>query len=224
MAAEIGKTFLFRLSSPDSAWTIDLKNGKGSVAQGGDKADCTLDISDADFRAMVAGKADAMKLWTEKKLKIGGDIMASQKLMFLKKIDPKRAIEVVAKLRGGGGAKAAAPAATAAAPAASKASQAPAIFKALGERLAKTPGLAKEVGAVVAFVIDGKTWTVDLKSGNGAVKEGDGKADVTLKMTDDNLVHLTKDGHLRELYQRGEVRIDGDVRVAHKLTFFKGLV
>src|SRR5207302_547397 len=146
MAAEIGKTFLFKLSGPDSAWTVDLKNGKGSVVQGGDKADCTLEISDADFRAMVAGKADAMKLWTEKKLKIGGEIMASQKLMFMKKIDPKRAIEVVSKMRASGAPAAATAMAT---PAASKSSQAPAIFKALGDRLAKTPGLVKEVGAIV---------------------------------------------------------------------------
>src|SRR5690606_15935509 len=106
LAAEIGKTFLFRLSAPDSTWTVDLKNGKGAVTPGGDKADCVLDLSDEDFRAMVAGKADPMKLWTDKKLKISGDIMASQKLMFLKKIDPKRAAEVVSKLRasGGGGA------------------------------------------------------------------------------------------------------------------------
>ncbi|HVJ90079.1 MAG TPA: SDR family NAD(P)-dependent oxidoreductase, partial [Labilithrix sp.] len=91
LSAEIGKTFLFRLSNPESAWTIDLKNGKGSVSEGGDKADCILELSDADFCALVAGKADAMKLWTDKKLKIGGDVMASQKLMFLKKSDPKRA-------------------------------------------------------------------------------------------------------------------------------------
>src|SRR6185503_17974187 len=103
LAAEVGKTFLFRLSEPDSAWTVDLKNGKGSVTSGGDKADCVLDLSDADFRAMVAGKADPMKLWTEKKLKISGDVMASQKLMFLKKIDRARAAEIVAKRRGAGG-------------------------------------------------------------------------------------------------------------------------
>ena len=227
MAAEIGKTFLFRLSSPDGAWTIDLKNGKGSVTQGGDKADCTLDISDEDFRAMVAGKADAMKLWTDKKLKIGGDIMASQKLMFLKKIDPKRAVEVVAKLRGAGGAAGTGTGtggATATTPTASKAMQAPAILKALGERLSKTPGLVKEVGAVVGVVVGDKSWTVDLKNGAGSVKEGAEKADITLEMSDDDLVALAKGAPLRDLYQRGQVRVDGDARFAPKLGFFKGLL
>ena len=225
MAAEIGKTFLFRLSNPDSAWTIDLKNGKGGVTEGGTTADCTLDISDADFCAMVAGKADAMKLWTDKKLKIGGDIMASQKLMFLKKIDPKRAQEVVAKLRGAGGGGAA-PKATAATAAASKKDpKAPAIMKALGERLQKTPNLAKEVGAKVQFVITGPdaTYLADF-TGAGSIKEGKDKANVTLTLSDEDLEALAKGETLRDLYQHGRVRLDGDARVAHKLTFFKGLV
>jgi 3-hydroxyacyl-CoA dehydrogenase/3a,7a,12a-trihydroxy-5b-cholest-24-enoyl-CoA hydratase len=172
---------------------------------------------------MTAGKADPMKLWTEKKLKIGGDIMASQKLMFLKKIDPKRGAEVVAKLRASGGAKRA----TAAAGAASKKEpKAPAIFKALAERLAKTPNLAKEVGAVVQFVVTGPdaSYVGDF-TGAGAIKEGtDAKAAVTLKLSDDDLEALAKGEALRDLYQHGRVRIDGDARVAHKLNFFKGLV
>jgi 3-hydroxyacyl-CoA dehydrogenase/3a,7a,12a-trihydroxy-5b-cholest-24-enoyl-CoA hydratase len=176
---------------------------------------------------MVAGKADPMKLWTEKKLKIGGDVMASQKLMFLKKIDPKRAMDVVAKLRGAGGSGGgAAKAATAAAPAASKKdAQAPAIMKALSERLSKTPNLAKEVDAVVGFVVTGPdaAWTADFKAGK--VTEGaPAKADCTLKLSDDDLVALAKGESLRDLYQHGRVRIDGDTRVAHKLTFLKGLV
>ena len=151
--------------------------------------------------------------------------MASQKLMFLKKSEPTRAASVVAKLRGrgaGGGAAAA----TAATPSASKKeAKAPAIFKALGERLGKTPNLAKEVGAVVQFVVTDPdaTYLADLK-GAGTIKEAAGAADVTLKLADADLEALAKGEPLRELYQHGRVRIDGDTRVAHKLTFFKGLV
>jgi (3R)-3-hydroxyacyl-CoA dehydrogenase / 3a,7a,12a-trihydroxy-5b-cholest-24-enoyl-CoA hydratase / enoyl-CoA hydratase 2 len=155
--------------------------------------------------------------------------MASQKLMFLKKIDPKRAMEVVAKLRGGGGgvggggAAAGAPAAAAAAPK-KAASQAPTIVKALGERFGKTPNLAKEVGAKVGLVVDDKSWLLDL-TGNGAISEGDTKgASITLTLGDDDLVALAKGENLRDLYQHGRIRIDGDPRVAHKLNFFKGLV
>ena len=112
---------------------------------------------------------------------------------------------------------------TAAAP---KTATAPAITKALGERLGKTPGLAKEVGAIVQLLVTSPdaAYLVDLKNGAGSVTEGKGAADVTLKIADEDLETLAKDGNLRDLYQRGKIRIDGDARVAHKLTFFKGLV
>ena len=58
--------------------------------------------------AMTSGKADPMKLYMGGKLKISGDLMASQKLDFLKKIDPKLAQEAIARKRGGGGAATAA--------------------------------------------------------------------------------------------------------------------
>ncbi len=32
LVSKIGKVFVFKLSSPESAWTIDVKNGAGSVA------------------------------------------------------------------------------------------------------------------------------------------------------------------------------------------------
>ena len=104
--------------------------------------------------AMTSGKADPMKLYMGGKLKITGDLMASQKLDFLKKIDPKLAQEAIQKKRGAAPAPSAGPATAAkasetAAPAPKVDGKAPAILKALGERLAKNPGLAKEVGALL---------------------------------------------------------------------------
>ena len=151
--------------------------------------------------------------------------MASQKLMFLKKIDPARGLEVVKKLRGASAAAAPAAAASAS-PSAPKTAKAPAIMKALGERIGKTPGLATEVGAIVQLVVTGpdSAFVVDLKNGAGSVKEGKSAADVTLKLADDDLEALAKGETVRDLYQRGRIRIDGDARVAAKLSFFKGLV
>ena len=96
-------------------------------------------------------------------------------------------------------------------------------MKALAERLAKTPNLAKEVGAKVAIVVGDAAWLLDL-TGGGAVTEGKAAADATLTLSDDDLVALAKGETLRELYQHGRVRIDGNTRVAHKLNFWKGLV
>jgi 3-hydroxyacyl-CoA dehydrogenase/3a,7a,12a-trihydroxy-5b-cholest-24-enoyl-CoA hydratase len=228
LVTKIGKVFVFKLASPDSAWTIDVKNGKGGVQAGASAADTTLELSDADFLAMTSGKAEAMKLYMGGKLKISGDVMASQKLNFLQKIDPKQALEAVMKKRGGGASAPAAettPTATSAAP--SAAASAPAIFKALSDRLAKNTGLAKEVGAVLQFNVTNPNagWVVDL-TGAGAVREGsDAKAGAALRIDDADLVALCKDpGSARDLYQHGKLRVDGDVRIAHKLGFLKDLI
>ncbi|HEY6173744.1 MAG TPA: SDR family NAD(P)-dependent oxidoreductase, partial [Kofleriaceae bacterium] len=88
-AEKVKTTFLFKLSAPEASWTIDLATPPGRVTEGvaGTPA-CTLEMSDADFLAMATGQADAMKLFSTGKLKISGDVMASQKLGFLKKITP----------------------------------------------------------------------------------------------------------------------------------------
>jgi 3-hydroxyacyl-CoA dehydrogenase/3a,7a,12a-trihydroxy-5b-cholest-24-enoyl-CoA hydratase len=226
LVGRVGKTFVFRLTSPDSTWTIDVKNGKGGVAAGAiEKADCTLELTDTDFLAMTSGKADPMKLYMGGKLKISGDVMASQKLDFLKKIDPKQALEAVMKKRGEGAA--AAPTPTAAAPASKMEAKAGAIMKALGERLGKSPALAKEVGALLQIDVTAPEshWVLDLTAA-GAVREGsEPTATTRLRIDDADLVALTKDpGLVREFYQRGKLRVDGDVRPAHKLGFLKDLI
>jgi 3-hydroxyacyl-CoA dehydrogenase/3a,7a,12a-trihydroxy-5b-cholest-24-enoyl-CoA hydratase len=231
LVTKVGKVFVFKLTAPDSAWTIDVKNGKGGVQQGAGAADATLELTDADFLAMTSGKADAMKLYMGGKLKIGGDVMASQKLSFLQKIDPQQAQEAVMKKRGGGADPRAAAAPSPATSAASTdVGHAAAIFKALAERLAKSPGLAKEVGALVQFNIKSAAgalegWVVDM-TGAGAVRQGtDAKATTTLRVDDADLVGLCKEpGRARDLYQHGKLRVDGDVRVAHKLGFLKDLI
>jgi 3-hydroxyacyl-CoA dehydrogenase/3a,7a,12a-trihydroxy-5b-cholest-24-enoyl-CoA hydratase len=95
-------------------------------------------------------------------------------------------------------------------------------MKALADRLAKTPALAKEVGAKVGVVVGGEAWLLDL-TGPGSVTAGKTPANVTLTLADDALVALTRGASLRDLYQHGKVRVDGDAHLAPKLNFFKGL-
>lgn len=226
VAAKVGHVYQWKVTSPDSAWLLDLKNGKGGVTQGAGAADCTLEIAERDFIDMTSGKADAMKLFTTGKLKISGNVMASQKLEFLRKLDPARARAVVAKLRG------AAPAPAAAAPApsgpAARAAKAGAIFAALGERLAKQPALAAELGASVQFVITepAAEWFVELSGGTARVAAGRlPTAGTTVTVSDAELEALaTGAATVRQLYQRGTVRIDGEVSPAHRLGLLKGLV
>ena len=214
LSAKVGKVFQFRLSAPESVWTLDLK---GNAVNPGEtaKSECTLELSDADFMAMATGKANPMKLFSSGKLKISGDLMASQKLDFLTKID-KNAVAAAMADR-----KPAAPAAAPATPAApAKTAKAPGIFKALSERLAATPALANELGAKVQFTITGidRAWVVD----GAAVTEGraaDAQAFVVL--SDDSLAALVSGASTaRSLFQRGDLRVDGDARVAHRLGAF----
>jgi 3-hydroxyacyl-CoA dehydrogenase/3a,7a,12a-trihydroxy-5b-cholest-24-enoyl-CoA hydratase len=229
LVSRVQTTFQFKLTTPDSASFLDVKNGKGLVIEGtGEKPDVTLELSDADFLAMCTGKADAQNLYFGGKLKISGNVMASQKLEFLKKLDP----ELVRTAMASRGVATTAPGATDAAPApkavladppAAKAPKAPAIFAAVKGRLTKNPGLAAEIGAVLSFKITGPdaAWTLDLKNG-AKVSEGASKdATTTITITDDDLAALAGGESAQSLYQHGKLRVEGDLRPAHKLAFFK---
>ncbi|MEO7113338.1 MAG: SDR family NAD(P)-dependent oxidoreductase [Polyangiaceae bacterium] len=226
LAAKVQNVFQFRLKNPDSVWTVDLKNGKGSVAEGETTpADCTLDLENSDFLDMTSGKADAQKLYFGGKLKISGNVMASQKLTFLKSMDPEAAKAAVAKHRAlssqsGGGAKAATPVAT-------KKINAPAVFEKLAERISKNAALVKEVGAVIGFKITDpeSSFSVDLKNGSGAVKKEAAKdAAAIITISDEDLGALTRGAEsAQSLYQRGKLRLDGDAHVAARLGFLKDL-
>ena len=217
---KIGVVYLFKLTGPDSAWTVDLKEGKVQAGEVG-KAGCTLTLSDADFIAMATGKADPMKLFMDKKLRIGGDIMASQKLEFLKKIDPKAAEAAVAAKKA---TQAPAPTQAAGAAPAKAAAQAGTIFAALAQRLAQDPSLGKALGALVQINVDGKSWLID---GNaGSLREGsDAQAATIITISDEDLQALAKgSASVQSLYQHGQLRVDGAVQPAHGLGVLRGLL
>jgi (3R)-3-hydroxyacyl-CoA dehydrogenase / 3a,7a,12a-trihydroxy-5b-cholest-24-enoyl-CoA hydratase / enoyl-CoA hydratase 2 len=224
LAPKVGTTYLWKIGG--AAWTLDLKSGAGSVAPGGTTADCTLELSEADFLALTQGKADAMKLFTTGKLKISGNVMASQKLQFLSKLDPSKAIEVVAKRRGT--AAAAASGAAGAAGGAAPATKAPAaeavapkILAALKQRLAENPALAQEVRATVRLEVKDPELAETLPLGGA----DPARVDATITISDADLAALASgQATAQKLYQHGKLRVDGDVSVAHRLGFLKGLI
>ena len=223
---KIGVVYQFRLTDPDSVWTVDLVKGEvgsGETAPAG----CTLELSEADFMAMVAGKADPQKLYFGGKLKISGNVMASQKLTFLSKMDPEKARQAVMKARGAAAPAGAPAAAPAAKPAASAAPRAPALMEKLAARIAANPGWVGEVAAVIGLSLTepASQWTIDLKSGAGSVKSGaPAAADCTLTLSERDLDALIAgQAPVRALYQTGKLRVDGDVRVAQRLDFLKSV-
>jgi 3-hydroxyacyl-CoA dehydrogenase/3a,7a,12a-trihydroxy-5b-cholest-24-enoyl-CoA hydratase len=219
LAGKVGAVYQWKIGG--APWVLDLKTGAGSVKAGEAAADCTLEIAERDFLDMTQGKADAMKLFTSGKLKISGNIMASQKLEFLRKMDPRRAAEVVGKLRGrAGGASAGAAAATKPAPAAAADPQAAKIFAALDKRLADNPALKQELHATVKFEVKDAGVSQIVTCGSDPAK-----IDAVCTLSDTDLASLaTGKTTPQQLYQQGKLRIDGDVSVGHRLGFLKGLI
>ncbi|CAO2657938.1 Nn.00g071980.m01.CDS01 [Neocucurbitaria sp. VM-36] len=81
-----GAIFAFTLKNAEGkqdSWYIDLKEsgtvGKG-LAPEGKKQAVTLILSDKDFGSLVAGKANAQKLFMSGKLKVKGDVMKATKM------------------------------------------------------------------------------------------------------------------------------------------------
>ena len=162
------------------------------------------------------------------KLKISGNVMASQKLVFLKKRRPE-----------GGDGRHREGAAAAPAPAAldarsrrsggsrGKVRWRPRSSRPSAERLAKTPGLAAEIGAVIQFVVKNPDERVDARprTGAGTVSEGKRAASptTTLTLADEDLAALVEGARGRATStSSGKLRVDGDVRPAAQARLLQG--
>ncbi|XP_004364627.1 sterol carrier protein 2 [Capsaspora owczarzaki ATCC 30864] len=96
------------------------------------------------------------------------------------------------------------------------------VFKEIAARLA-TDGaaLVKQVGGIYRFTLSApdSTWTLDLKSGNGAVSKSSlGNADCTIAMTDSDFVKLML-GQVdsQKLFMNGKLKVKGNMGLAMKL-------
>ena len=222
IAEKAQTVFQLNLSDPSSVWTIDLKAGTAGAGETA-KPDATLQLSDADYVALQKGEADPIKLFSSGKLKVAGDMMAVNKLEALLKM-PFDLVLDKASARASGGTLAAPP------PTSHAASEplAPKLFEALGKRLQEQPSLADEVGAVLQFYVrdPDSQWVVDLKNQPPALKTGqtDG-ATTTITIDDADLAELSSaETTTQSLFQRGKLRIDGDMQPVHRLNFLKGLI
>ena len=221
IAEKAQTVFQLKLSDPESLWTIDLKAGNAGAGEMA-KPDVTLQLSESDYVALQRGEADPIKLFSTGKLKVGGDMMSVNKLEALGAMPFELVLEKAAARATG--------AETPAPVAVPKASEplAPKLFEALAKRLEEQPNLATEVGAVLQFYVrnpDSK-WVVDLANQPPALKAGetDG-ATTTITIDDADLAELSS-GQMttQALFQRGKLRVDGEVQPAHRLNFLKDLI
>ncbi|KAF2128112.1 fatty acid-binding protein [Dothidotthia symphoricarpi CBS 119687] len=75
--------FTLKNAGAEESWHIDLKES-GTVGRGlapeGKKPAVTLILADKDFAGLVAGKANAQRLFMSGKLKVKGDVMKATKM------------------------------------------------------------------------------------------------------------------------------------------------
>ncbi|MBL9107402.1 MAG: SDR family NAD(P)-dependent oxidoreductase [Myxococcales bacterium] len=221
-AAKANTVFQFKLVDPASVWTIDCKANKVAPGEGA-APECTLELSDADFMAMCTGKADPQQLYMGGKLKIAGNVMASMKLNFLKKIEPESVLAAM-RARTSAAPSAAAPSAAAAAPAAPKTAQAPAV----ADRAAGKLSASKTDAAAVQLRVrePESAWVLTLGPQGATLAAGEAdKPSATVTLSDDDLAALAR-GQVtaRSLYQHGKLRVDGDARAAHHLSLLEGVL
>ncbi|MEN0067073.1 MAG: SDR family NAD(P)-dependent oxidoreductase [Myxococcota bacterium] len=202
-AKAVGKVYRFALKDPDADWTLDLREAT-LTAGGGAKPDCTLELAQSNLIAMLKGEKDATKMYFGGDLKVSGDVMASQRLDFLGKVDFS---SVTAGL-----------ATTAPSPVASPTRDAfaPGFFAALNV----TPATDR-ILTVNITEPDG-TWTIDF--GAGTVQAGaETSANTVITLTDKALEQFVRgEEHEVDLYQRGALRVDGQLDHARDLSWMKG--
>lgn len=81
--------YLFTIDGKNH-WTVDLKNGGGSVKQGEHgKVDCTVLMAEKDFVELMTGKLNGQSAFMSGKLKIKGNMNLAMKLGELSKAAPK---------------------------------------------------------------------------------------------------------------------------------------
>lgn len=90
------------------------------------------------------------------------------------------------------------------------------------KRLEANPDLAGKINAIYKFVISGDkggTWRVDLTSGSGSISEGDGDANCTINITDQDFVDIVNGkSDATMAFMGGKLKVEGDMGLAMKLT------
>jgi (3R)-3-hydroxyacyl-CoA dehydrogenase / 3a,7a,12a-trihydroxy-5b-cholest-24-enoyl-CoA hydratase / enoyl-CoA hydratase 2 len=211
LGPKVGKIFAFEISSPDSTWVLNVKDDLG-VKKGATGGDCVFQLSAKNFMDMVSGKASPQKLYFGGELKINGDVMASQKLDFLDKVDEARVRAAMEKRVGaaGGGAEAAAPSGPRVAD----------VMRAIGLYLERNPEVTKRVQKKFRFNVGDESFLVDAKEKGTVIANGEGAVDCTFILSTENYMKMVS-GEVKpqKLYFSGDLKIEGDVMASQKLDF-----
>ncbi|MCA9515049.1 MAG: SCP2 sterol-binding domain-containing protein [Myxococcales bacterium] len=93
------------------------------------------------------------------------------------------------------------------------------VFAEIDQRLKADPAATKEIDGAFKFDVsgaDGGVWVVDCRAVE--VKEGDGDADVTIAVSDEDLVAIGENSELAmQYFMLGKIQVEGDMGLAMKL-------
>lgn len=223
-----------------SVWTCDFKNGDGAIHRGTPKTgkpDCTLTIDDEFVCRIFEGKEDAMRAFMSGKLKIGGNILAAQKLQQLWAEEAPNVAAQLAKQKQQPSEQ------TKTSSSSSKTSsddkdpdveaipttgyKCDLIFSVFRNRCHEEPDFMKRLRVVFQFNVlrDGKpacVWTADNKSQPGVevyrdVPKGV-KPDCQITMEDEELLKvMVGKVNPQRLFMQGKVRVKGNIMLLQKL-------
>lgn len=222
--------FLFKLKNPDSIWTLDLKNTPASCIQSETAhPDVILEMDEVHLQTVVTSTlADVQKLFFGGQLKISGNVMASNKLMILQKIDPS-SFETAKKQR-----------LATAKEHLSTASHSDTltamhreitladVFTAVNEYIHMHPNMVERTNTTFQFKIKHpeSSWFIDLKHDLGGAGAGEiAVPDVTLEM-DEQHVETIFNGSLadvQKLFFSGQLKISGNVMASNKLVILQNM-
>lgn len=227
LGAKLKGKLCFVLGS-DNTWLVDAAAGEVAKVDSAPKADCTVNMTEADFVALAAGKLSGMSAYMTGKMKLSGKVALAQKFGDLaaaaRKQKPKAAAAAPPLA-----ATSSTPPAMSVPPPDGFASNA--VFAKIAANLqANGPALLKKVNGSFVFKLSGgpsgacATWTVDARAASapvGTVTPVEGvvpKPDCTIAISDADLVALSS-GKLSAMsaYMSGKLKLTGKSSLAQKL-------
>ena len=80
-AKAVDAVFLFKVSGDDGGvWTVNMKDAPGVTEGDAGNAECTIELSTADWKVMTEKPGSAMQFFMQGKIKVTGNALLATKL------------------------------------------------------------------------------------------------------------------------------------------------